>query len=79
MIVDSFAMEHVLHFDNHFIAPGKKALAAFGRKLGVPSAEHIVEQVADTLSGWIETYRSFGIGDSDCERLAHSINERLAK
>jgi uncharacterized protein YgfB (UPF0149 family) len=72
-------MEHVLHFDNHFIAPGRKALAAFGSKLGVPSAEHIVEQVADTLSGWIETYRSFGIRDSDCERLAHSINERLAK
>lgn len=71
-------LEHVLHFNHSFIAPGRRQLTDVGHMLSVFQPGRIVEQVAHAIGDWFETFRSFGIDKPDCDWIAKSINRRLA-
>ncbi|MBW2708934.1 MAG: HipA domain-containing protein [Deltaproteobacteria bacterium] len=71
--------EHVLHFDYDYYFPGKSHLAEFGKRLGVPKAALVVNEVAAVVATWPDVFKAFAVPVSDIEKLSAGISRRLRK
>ena len=71
--------EHVLHFDYDYFFPGKSHLAEFGKRLGVPKAALIVNEIAGVVATWQDVFKAFAVPASDIENLSAGIAGRLRK
>ena len=71
--------EHVLHFDYDYYFPGKSHLIEFGKRLGVPKAALVVDEIAAVVATWPGVFKAFAVPVSDIENLSAGIARRLRK
>lgn len=71
--------EHVLHFSPDFYYTGPEKLVELGRRARVSGCRSIFEEIRSVLLDWKQEFKKWNVADKDIQRLAYSIEGRLAK
>ena len=70
--------EHVLYFENEYLAPDRAALLRLAKRLGVRKPGDLVDKVLQSVAGWRSRFAEYGVRDDAIEQLEAGIRKRLA-
>ncbi|MBW2615885.1 MAG: type II toxin-antitoxin system HipA family toxin [Deltaproteobacteria bacterium] len=69
--------EHVLYFEHSHYFPGIDSLLAIGKRAGVMRTQKIIDDVIDSITGWKNEFKRFGVPAIEIDRIAPGIERRI--